>query len=111
MDALAPVIEGSSEVSWQVDPRMESIEALLYDAAARDELGEARAAEASLERALELAEPEGIILPFALAPVQGLLSAIRGTAAPMQAWSQRFSTCWPGRRCAPGEEAARCWTN
>jgi LuxR family maltose regulon positive regulatory protein len=27
----------------------------------------------SLERALELAEPEGIILPFAFAPVQGLL--------------------------------------
>ena len=73
VDALAPVIEGSSEVSWQVDPRTESIEALLYDAAARDALGEARAAEASLERALELAEPEGIILPFALAPVQGLL--------------------------------------
>ncbi len=70
---LAPVIEGSSEVSWQVDPRMESIEAVLYDAAARDELGEARAAEASLERALELAEPEGIILPFTFAPVQGLL--------------------------------------
>ena len=73
VDVLAPVIEGASEVSWQVDPRMESIEALLYDAAARDELGEARAAEASLERALELAEPEGIILPFAFAPMQGLL--------------------------------------
>jgi LuxR family maltose regulon positive regulatory protein len=73
VNVLAPVIEGGSEVSWQVDPRMESIEALLYDAAARDELGEAHAAEASLERALELAEPDGIILPFALAPVQGLL--------------------------------------
>ncbi len=72
-DALAPLIEGSSEISWQVDSRMESIEALLYDAAARAELGEARAAEASLERALELAEPEGIILPFTLAPVRGLL--------------------------------------
>ena len=72
VDVLAPVIEGSSEVSSQLDPRME-IEALLYDAAARDELGEARAAEASLERALELAEPDGIILPFAFAPVQGPL--------------------------------------
>ncbi len=73
VDVLAPVTDGSSEVSRQVDPRMESIEALLSDAAARDELGEARAAEASLERALELAEPEGIILPFALAPVRDLL--------------------------------------
>ena len=70
---LAPVVDGSAEVRWQVDPRMESIEALLYDAAARDELGEARAAEASLERALELAEPDGIILPFALVPVRKLL--------------------------------------
>jgi LuxR family transcriptional regulator, maltose regulon positive regulatory protein len=73
VDALAPVIEGSSEVFWQVDSRTESIEALLYDATARDALGDARAAEATLERALELAEPEGIILPFALAPVKGLL--------------------------------------
>ena len=49
------------------------IDALLFDAAARDELGEARAAEASIERALELAEPEGIIVPFAFAPVGELL--------------------------------------
>jgi LuxR family maltose regulon positive regulatory protein len=73
VDVLTPVIEGSPEASRQVDPRMESIEALLYDAVARDELGEVRAAEASLERALELAEPEGSILPFALAPVKGLI--------------------------------------
>lgn len=32
----------------------------------------------SLERALELAEPEGIILPFALAPVCELLECQRG---------------------------------
>lgn len=73
VDVLAPVIEGASEVVWQVDPRVDAIEALLYDAAARDELGETRAAEASMERALELAEPEGIILPFSLAPVNELL--------------------------------------
>ncbi len=42
--------------------------------------GKPRAAEASLERALELAEPEGIILPFAFAPVQGLLKRHPGTA-------------------------------
>ncbi len=72
-DALAPLIEGASGISWQIDSRMESIEALLYDAAARAELGEAHAAEASLERALELAEPDGIILPFTLAPVRSLL--------------------------------------
>jgi LuxR family maltose regulon positive regulatory protein len=32
-----------------------------------------RAAEASIERALELAEPDGIILPFTLAPIRDLL--------------------------------------
>ena len=37
------------------------------------QLGDARARETSLERALELAEPEGLILPFATAPVEELL--------------------------------------
>jgi LuxR family maltose regulon positive regulatory protein len=67
---LAPVIDGSATA---LHPPWAAIEALLYEAAARDRLGDPRAAEASVERALELAEPEGIILPFTLAPVQGLL--------------------------------------
>ena len=50
-----------------------AIEALLYAAAAHWELGDVRAAEASLERALGLAEPEGMLLPFALVPVRELL--------------------------------------
>ncbi|MGE5747861.1 MAG: LuxR C-terminal-related transcriptional regulator [Solirubrobacterales bacterium] len=50
-----------------------SVEAAVLDAVARERLGDRVAAEASLERALEHAEPEGIILPFALAPVKGLL--------------------------------------
>ena len=67
---LAPVIKKGEGA---VEPRTAFIEALLFDAAARAELGEASGVEASLERALELAEPEGIILPFALAPVRDLL--------------------------------------
>ncbi len=70
IDVLAPVIEGSATV---LHPPWAAIEAVLYEAAARDQLGDPRAAEASLEQALELAEPEGVILPFTLAPVQGLL--------------------------------------
>lgn len=50
-----------------------AIEALLFHAVARDQLGETRAAEAALERALDLAEPEGAILPFTVAPVRELL--------------------------------------
>jgi LuxR family transcriptional regulator, maltose regulon positive regulatory protein len=70
LDVLLPAIEGSAAA---LPPRCPAIEAVLYEAAARDQLGDPRAAEASLERALELAEPEGIILPFTLAPAQGLL--------------------------------------
>ena len=40
---------------------------------AREELGDTRAAGQSLDRALDLAEPEGIVLPFALAPIRELL--------------------------------------
>ena len=70
IDVLAPLMNGSATA---LRPPWAATEALLYEAAARDQLGDPRAAEASVERALELAEPEGVILPFTLAPVQGLL--------------------------------------
>jgi LuxR family maltose regulon positive regulatory protein len=70
------VIDGTAHAlcfSWAT-----AIEALLYDAAARRELCDTPAAERSLERALELAEPEGILLPFTLAPIGELLERHRG---------------------------------
>jgi LuxR family transcriptional regulator, maltose regulon positive regulatory protein len=70
LEALAPVIEGDAAVSH---PLTASIDALLWAAAAHDQLGDSRATEESIERALELAEPQGIIIPFALAPVRELL--------------------------------------
>jgi LuxR family transcriptional regulator, maltose regulon positive regulatory protein len=70
LKVLAPVLEGAEDA---VRLHTDSIEALLFDAVAREELGDTRAAAQSLERALDLAEPEGIVLPFALAPVRGLL--------------------------------------
>ena len=54
-------------------PRWATIHALLFDAAARDRLGDRAGAEASIERALELAEPDGVVLQFTLAPVEELL--------------------------------------
>jgi LuxR family transcriptional regulator, maltose regulon positive regulatory protein len=54
-------------------PTRAAIHALLFDAAAREETGDRRDAEASLERALDLAEPEGLILPFTIIPVEALL--------------------------------------
>ena len=73
IDVLAPVINRSAPAFHQTSA---VIEALLLDAAARDQLGERRAAEGSLERALDLAEAEGIVLPFILAPVQDLLERV-----------------------------------
>jgi LuxR family maltose regulon positive regulatory protein len=67
--ALAPVIDGSAPLTLQVSV----IQALLLEAAARDALGDPGAAGRALERALDLAEPEGAVLPFLLHPVPGLL--------------------------------------
>jgi LuxR family maltose regulon positive regulatory protein len=73
LDAVAPVIEGKARA---LHPAWAPVEALLFDAAARDALGDGSAAAASIERALELAEPDGIILPFALAPVREVLERL-----------------------------------
>jgi LuxR family transcriptional regulator, maltose regulon positive regulatory protein len=70
VEALAPVIDGSAPALYE---RWARVEALLLDATARDRLGDRRAAEGSLEAALELAEPEGLVLPFMLWPSRELL--------------------------------------
>jgi LuxR family maltose regulon positive regulatory protein len=77
VEALAPVIDGwlepAMEGSVQVlHLRWATVHALLLDAAARDRLGDP-GAEASIERALELAELDGVVLPFILVPVRELL--------------------------------------
>jgi hypothetical protein len=41
--------------------------------AARDALGETRTAESAVERALDLAEPDGALYPFLFHPAPGLL--------------------------------------
>jgi LuxR family maltose regulon positive regulatory protein len=70
LDALTPVIEDSAPALYE---RCAHAEALLLDAVARDRLADRRAAEESLETALDLAEPEGLILPFMLWPSRELL--------------------------------------
>ncbi len=69
-EALAPVLDGSAPA---LSHRWARVEGLLLDAMARDRLGDVRAAEESLEAALDLAEPEGLILPFLLWPSRELL--------------------------------------
>jgi LuxR family maltose regulon positive regulatory protein len=69
-EALAPVIQGSAPA---LSKRWACAEALLLKAIASDRLGDRRASEDALEATLELAEPEGLILPFMLWPSQELL--------------------------------------
>jgi LuxR family transcriptional regulator, maltose regulon positive regulatory protein len=67
--ALAPVLEGSAPVvaeTWLVH-------SFLLEAIARDALGDPGAAERALERTLDLAEPDGLLLGFLLHPAPGLL--------------------------------------
>ncbi|MGO9490310.1 MAG: LuxR C-terminal-related transcriptional regulator [Solirubrobacteraceae bacterium] len=70
IEQLAPVIEQTAPTLHR---RWAAVHALLFDALARAQLRDAGAREQSLERALELAELEGLILPFATAPVEDLL--------------------------------------
>ena len=73
-DALAPVLDGSlSGVR-----RVRMVTALLLEARARDALGDQAAAGRALERALDVTESNGIILPFLLDPAPALLERHRG---------------------------------
>jgi len=72
-DALAPVLDGSlSGVR-----RVRMVTALLLEARARDALGDPAAAGRVLERALDITESTGIVLPFLLDPVPALLERHR----------------------------------
>jgi LuxR family maltose regulon positive regulatory protein len=65
---LAPVLDGSVP-ALTTSP----VQACLLAALAHDQLSDAQATEASIERALELAEPDGLVFPFVVTPVLELL--------------------------------------
>jgi LuxR family transcriptional regulator, maltose regulon positive regulatory protein len=67
--ALAPVLDGSAPVAWQNG----LVQAYVLEAIARDSLGDQDTAHSALERALDLAEPDGQLQPFLLHPAPGLL--------------------------------------
>ena len=69
VDALAPVCAG--ELPVIVDYSLPN--GLLVDAVARDLLGDLKMAEDDVERALDLAEPDALVLPFLVAPARELL--------------------------------------
>jgi LuxR family maltose regulon positive regulatory protein len=69
ISALAPVLDGSAPVTrstWLA-------QAFMLEATARDALGDPAAAGRALERALDLAEPDGTLSAFLLYPAPGLL--------------------------------------
>ncbi|HEX6453316.1 MAG TPA: LuxR C-terminal-related transcriptional regulator [Trebonia sp.] len=66
--ALAPVLEGAAPLVRRTWPAA----AFLLEAIARDALGDEAAAGRALERALELAEPEGALWYFLLRPAPDL---------------------------------------
>ena len=72
-DTLAPVLDGS--VCGILRVRM--VTALLLEARARDALGDQATAGRVLERALDITESNGIVLPFLLDPAPALLERHR----------------------------------
>ncbi|HYX57789.1 MAG TPA: LuxR C-terminal-related transcriptional regulator [Streptosporangiaceae bacterium] len=77
---LSSVLDGSAPVN----PYLTMVEAHLLDALACRDLGDGRAARAAAERALHLAEPDRLILPFAMTGAWELLTALppQGTSHP-----------------------------
>jgi LuxR family maltose regulon positive regulatory protein len=77
---LAPMFAGASPVA----PPGKEIKALLLKASIDDALGDTGGSSRALERALDLAEPDGLLLPFLLRPLPELLerhSRLRSTHA------------------------------
>jgi LuxR family maltose regulon positive regulatory protein len=67
--ALAPVLEGSAPVPR----RFWLAHAFMLEAITRDTLGDPAAAGLAVERALDVAEPDGALMAFLLQPAPGLL--------------------------------------
>jgi LuxR family maltose regulon positive regulatory protein len=67
--ALEPILTGASPI----ENRQWEIEALLLKARAEHALGDTGSSSTALERALEVAEPDGLLLPFLLRPEPELL--------------------------------------
>jgi len=67
--ALAPVLDGSAPVHWS----LWLVEGFLLGAIARDALGDPAAVGPALERALDLAEPDGAYFFFLIHPAPRLL--------------------------------------
>ena len=98
LDVLAPVLERTAPALHQAPA---TVEAHVLDAAAREQLGDEQAAEASLERALDAAEPEGILLPFVLHPLPDVFERLRRHRTAHATLRQTILDLQAGERAAP----------
>jgi LuxR family maltose regulon positive regulatory protein len=99
---LQAVLDGRASIN----PYVTLVEAHLLDALACRDLGDERAARAAVERALHLAEPDRLILPFAMTGAWQLLTALppHGTshAALVADILDAVHGDGPGHAAAPG---------
>jgi LuxR family maltose regulon positive regulatory protein len=72
-EVLAPVLDGSARVGW----RSWLAQAALLEGIAQDALGDQPAAGRALERALDVAGPDGALMWFLIHPAPGLLERQR----------------------------------
>jgi LuxR family transcriptional regulator, maltose regulon positive regulatory protein len=100
---LAPVLDGSAPVAA---PALQ-VQSFLLEAIARDALGDPGAAERALERALDLAEPDGMLLEFLLHPAPGLLERQARHGTGHAALIAEIRSLLAGRTPAPPPAAAQ----
>jgi LuxR family maltose regulon positive regulatory protein len=95
---LAPILDGSAPPAiWPTGLGLP----FLQEAIARDRLGDSIAAEAALERALRMAELDGVVLPFLLHPVPNLLERHARERSDRAALIADILSLLAGRRLAP----------
>src|SRR5215469_7260488 len=95
--ALAPVLDGSAPV-----PRAIWLaEAFLQEAIAWDALGDQGAADRAMERALDVAEPDSVLVPFLFSPALDLLERHAGHGTAHAALVADILSMLAGRRSAP----------
>ena len=103
IEVLPPVLDGSAPLTW---PHW-LIQAFLLEAIARNALGDAQAAEQALEHALDLAEPDRVLLPFLLHPVSGLLERHVPHRTAHAALIAEIQSLLSGRKSAPASAGPR----
>jgi len=95
--AVAPFLDGSAPGPWQGW----LAQAFLLEAIARDALGDEDAAGQALERALDLAEPDGVLAIFLLHPTPGLLERHAGHRTDHASLIADILSLLAGRKLAP----------